>query len=274
MITAGPKWPKAPRVPMRLFRSSAGGNQSDKVLPPDPKAPFLSSVNGLADFQWEQVDVAQHVPLVPDSAMETLIALKNGDPLLVRKQIGKGFVLCLTTSLDRSWSNLPAKPLFAPLMRELIPSLADPLREETGLQAWVGRPVKLRVPSGIKSVSVVSPDGIASAARISADGILEWPAPSRPGLYDVRTGNAKTDFNFAVNIPDMDQEGDLSRLDERDAKNIFRDHSLDYVSAVSNKTGALLAALQGRDLANPLLACLFILFFVETALGWKKRNEK
>lgn len=272
MIAAGPKWPKAPRAPLRLFRTRAWSRNADSAVAPDPKAPFVSNVNGLADFEWSQIGVSQHVPLEPESAMETLLALKGGDPLLVRKRIGKGFVLCLTTTLDRAWTNFPSKPAFSPLMRELIPSLADPLREETALQAWVGKPVRLRVAPGVKSVSVVAPDGVASGARANSDGVFEWPAPSKPGLYQVRTDRRDTDFSFAVNIPDLDQEGDLTRLEEKDAKRALPDNPVDCVQSSGDKTAALLGALQGRDMSNPILACLFILFGLETVLGWKRRT--
>ena len=274
LITAGPKWPKAPRAPLRLFRARAWSNETETVAPPDPGAPFLSAVNGLADFQWPEIRVSQYVPLEPESAMEVVLALKNGDPLLVRKQVGKGFVMCLATSLDRAWTNFPSKPAFAPLMRELISSLADPLREETALQAWVGRPVRLRVAPGVKSVSVIAPNGVASGARVNSEGILEWPAPTVPGLYQVKTDRQQTDFNFAVNVADLEQEGDLSRLEERDAKRPFPDNPVDYVNGGKDKTAALLAALQGRDLANPILAFLFLLFGLETILGFSRKRRE
>ncbi len=271
-LSAGSKWPKPPKVPLRVFRSSAWNNGKVAVSAPVENAPFLSALSKLADFQWNQISVTQYLVLEKEAANTPVLSLDNGDPILVRKQFGKGFVLCLTTSLDRAWTNFPAKPVFAPLMRELMAALADPLREQTALQGVVGVPVKFRVPAGVKSVSVIAPNGVVSGGNVSNDGMLEWPAPSLAGLYQVKTDRRETDFSFAVNVPRLDLEGDLTRLSEKDARRIFPESPVDYVSASANKTEALVAALQGRDLTNPVLASLFILFGFETVLGFVLRR--
>lgn len=273
LITAGSKWPKPPRVPLRLFRARAWSTNTEKSNGPVGQVPFLSNVSGLKDFQWDQISVSEHIPLEMDSAIEPILSLKNGDVLLARKQIGKGFVVCLTTTLDRAWTNFPAKPVFAPLMRELVASLADPQREQTSLQAWVGEPVRLQVSPGVKSVSVLSPDGVASGAHVNSQGVMEWPAPTLPGIYQVKTDRRTTDFSFAVNIPDQAHEGDFSRLTEKEARGIFPDNPVEVVNSGARKMEALVAALQGHDMANSILVFLFLLFLAETILGWVGRKS-
>src|SRR5205823_6375972 len=141
-LSAGGKWPKIPNVPLRFFRSKSHHSGLEKIQAADPNDLFLAGVSGLQTFQWDQLSVTDYIALEQESSATPLITLKNGDPLLVRKQIGKGVVLCLTTSLDRAWTNLPAKPIFAPLVRELIASLADPLREQTALMGFIGQTIR------------------------------------------------------------------------------------------------------------------------------------
>jgi hypothetical protein len=43
-----------------------------------------------------------------------LIALANGEALLLEQKIGNGKVMLMTTSADRDWSDLPVKTVFLP----------------------------------------------------------------------------------------------------------------------------------------------------------------
>src|SRR5258706_1592559 len=142
-------------------------------------------------------------PFEKVSALQPLLKFENQEPLLVRKEIGRGVVLCLGTSIDRAWTNFPAKPIFSPLMRELIASLADPLREQTSLMGFVDEPFKARLDPGVYQATVVSPDGSSAGALIGKENEMEWPSPKIPGLYQVRTDKKTSDFNFAVNVRNL-----------------------------------------------------------------------
>ncbi|MCG3203698.1 MAG: hypothetical protein KCHDKBKB_00370 [Elusimicrobia bacterium] len=272
-LTAGAKWPKSPRVPLQLFRSTALINRPERGVRIDSQDSLFSKTPRLVDFEWDQIEVTSHVQFEADSTAAVSLSLKNGDPLLIRKTIGQGTVYCLTTSLDRSWTNFPAKPVFSPFVRELMATLADPTKTQAALQAWVGEPLRLPVPKGVKSVSVISPTGVVSGANLKSDGFLEASAPPGPGLYQVKTDQRSTDFSFAVNIPHLRQEGDLSRLSEKELKDLFPGHQVEMVSSGNKKADALVAALLGRELATPLLIFLFLLFVVETILGWRRKSS-
>jgi len=53
--------------------------------------------------------------------------LSTGEPFLVERRVGKGYVLLTATSLDPSGSNLPALKSFVPIMHELVYYLAAPM---------------------------------------------------------------------------------------------------------------------------------------------------
>lgn len=274
-LTAGSHWPKAPKTPLGIFRSHAKTAGTRRIAKPDAGSPVLSSLAEAAAFQWDQIDVSDYVGLDADASSSKILTFDNGDPLLLKKSIGKGTALCLATSLDRAWTNLPAKPVFAPMMREIISSLADPLREQSTLNAFVGQPVRFRVPANIRSLTVIAPDGVASAANLTKDNVMEWPAPSQPGIHQVRTDKKENDFSFAVNIPNLSDEGDFRRADEKEIKALFPAAPFNWVAYQARGADAFIAVLQGRDITNPLLYGLFFLFIAETLLGWtlKKRQE-
>ncbi len=272
-LTAGGKWAGAPSSPFGLFhfKKSVVSSQSLEAPglgSPDSKKSFLSDVTGLDEFEWSEARVSQYAPLEPDSSTEVLLKLKNGSPLLFLKRYGKGTVLCLSTTVDRDWSNFPTKPLFAPLMRELLSRLADPSREESSLNGFVGEPIRVRLAPGVQRLSVVSPDGSVSGGRVDEDGLMEGPTPSVPGLYRIRTERKESDLFVAVHIKDAGREGDLTRVTEGELKTIFPRSSVTVMSVQRNTPERILSALQGWDLTKVLLVLLILFFLVETALSW------
>jgi len=272
-LTAGSKWPKPPDVPLKLFRSRGLRSERQSVEPPKPDAPLLSDIAGLEGFQWNQIMVQDYIALEPESDQHVLLRLADGAPLLIQKQLGRGFVLCLTSSIDRSWTNLPAKPVFAPLIRELIAALADPLREQTSLNGFVDEALRIRMPAGVREATVVAPDGSTAGARVDKDGYLVWQAPNQPGLFRVMTDKKSSDFSFAVNIRDLAKEGDTSRISERDLKDALPGCPQQWIGYKTSGTDIVVASLEGRDTTFDCLAVALAAFFAETFLAWPKRKR-
>jgi hypothetical protein len=54
------------------------------------------------------------------SAPLILATLSIGDPLLLESRCGDGFILVITTSLDRSWNDLPTRSDFVPFLYEAV----------------------------------------------------------------------------------------------------------------------------------------------------------
>ncbi len=63
--------------------------------------------------------VRRHVALRPKADESVLMLLDNGEPFLVQKAVGKGFVFDVATTLDEQWSNLADHSLFVPLMLKM-----------------------------------------------------------------------------------------------------------------------------------------------------------
>ena len=56
----------------------------------------------------------------PRAGTQVLAALQDGSPLLLEKTSGRGLVLMFTSSLDRSWNQLPLKSVFLPFCQEMV----------------------------------------------------------------------------------------------------------------------------------------------------------
>ena len=63
--------------------------------------------------------VMQHVHLRPAADASVLIRLDNGEPLMIQRKIGKGYVFDFATTLDAQWSTLADNALVVPLMLKM-----------------------------------------------------------------------------------------------------------------------------------------------------------
>lgn len=258
----------------------SGGNNGPSeqanaaIEAPSAWPPFLAQLADASQFQWSDILVRRVQPLPAASVGDVWLRLTDGSPLLTRKKIGKGNIVTLATTLDRSWTNLPAKPLFAPLIRELIASLADPLREQTSLNGWVGEPFRARMPEGVRRATVVAPDGTSRAAAIDQNGTFEFLNPTRPGLYHVKTGRPDLDFDFAINMRHAEKEGDPTRVAEGELKSAFPGAPVQFIHAGGRTLEAMLAYLQGQDLTGFLIALVLLLVVAETFLSWPGRRRQ
>ena len=60
--------------------------------------------------------VKQHIRLKSNGMPTPLLTLKNGDPLLLSEQMGKGQAFVMATALDPKWSDMDDNALFVPMM--------------------------------------------------------------------------------------------------------------------------------------------------------------
>jgi hypothetical protein len=144
------------------------------------------------------------------AAAETSVLARfdSGDPAILEWPHGRGRMLLLATTLDASWNDLPLRPAYLPLMRQMTRYLVE--REE---RPWhpVGAEISLpATASDEKSPPLLErPDGerIRNLPRTSAG---DWLVrPSRAGLYRLRRED-RADA-FAVNIAPT--ESDLRQLE-------------------------------------------------------------
>ncbi len=92
----------------------------------------------------DQVGVVAYRELQPrgeDQASRVLLELAGGGPLVVAHAQGQGQVVQFAIPSDPKWSNLPLRPIFVPMMQQLMMSLA---RTRADVNVRVGE--SIRVP--------------------------------------------------------------------------------------------------------------------------------
>lgn len=107
------------------------GEPLPRIAPAPYYDPALSLFNNPQQGRLDQISVKGWFKLVPEasepddatkdtSVIETMLKLTNGDALLVRNRIGKGSVYQWATRANESWSELPVRPAYVPLIQRLM----------------------------------------------------------------------------------------------------------------------------------------------------------
>ena len=201
-------------------------------------------------------------------AGSVLIALANGDPVLIEQKVGAGKLLLFTTSADRDWNDLPVKTIYLPLVQSLTQYLAGGERGMLDAGIIVGTAKELSLPPGYvgKSLRVTKPN--KQTAEVAITGVKDRAAAliegnDRAGIYrlSLPAGGEKESGMpqlYAVNPPFLE-----SRLDEISAAELQA--KLTPIRAEVISVDALKEGGTRMDLALPLLAFLIVTLLLE---GW------
>jgi hypothetical protein len=213
-----------------------------------------------------------------DPQLKVIMRLRNGAPLLVEKDFGRGRVIALLTSLSSHWTNWgvgrEAGPSFTPFIRNLVPYLSR--RPVADAELQVGDPKSITFPAATyqPAVRFEGPGGDASSATIDAvpegKDMLKatYARTTQSGFYAAKltTKTNKTETRvFAINVDPV--EGDLKAMMEPDIiaklgpelRPKF-DHAATFETQIDEA--------RGRNLGDLLLIVLVVVLALEQLLAW------
>lgn len=204
--------------------------------------------------------------------MATVLAFDGGAPALVVAEAGKGRVAVLTTSIDRDLTDLPIRPAFVPLVRQLLLWLGDALSEPDRRTTWVGERRELVVPAEATRLEITGPDGRTHRFGLGdmEGGRVQFADTDRPGHYEARLafgGDLEPygRLSFAVNVNPV--ESDLRPWSATEAAAILRGEAAAEVgTTIASTRSALARRLDSEGLAGLLLGLMGLAFLLESAL--------
>jgi hypothetical protein len=155
--------------------------------------------------------VFRYRSLAVDPASQVLAQFDDGAVAAAERRTGAGRVIVWTSTLDDSWTDLPVKPVYLPLVHQLTSYLAR--YEQTPSWLNVGQVVDLAsIAATIRGDRiVVTPSGQRTTQRADSPGLLEL---TEQGIYEIRAAGSPTGGRpqaIAVNIDPA--EADLTPLD-------------------------------------------------------------
>ena len=242
----------------------AGGDKIDKIDLTHPALQSLSDPILQESMKTARVWGYQRVTGKP------LIALANGEALLLEQKIGNGKVMLMTTSADRDWSDLPVKTVFLPLVQSLTQYLAGGKRGNLDAGIAVGAVKELSFPATFvgRNLRVTKPDKQNAEVTITGEKDRATAAVEdndKVGIYRLSlvAGGDKDSGApqiYAVNAPFLE-----SRLEEIGAAELtakFKPIRTEVLDAERLKEGG-----KRVDLALPLLSLLIVTLLIEGWLG-------
>ena len=151
---------------------------AERLLPLDRRAPLLAAFADQGDsllsarfFKYTLLD-----PVRDTALRNVILRFESGAPALVERDVGKGRVMLLTTTVDREWTDLPIRPGFLPLLRETARHLVGAADEESAAASLVGEPRLLSFAGDVQILEVTRPDGSVWVGR------REQAGPAAPCL--------------------------------------------------------------------------------------------
>ena len=273
-----PADPAAPG-PIRMLPARLGAVVDQPQYRLDPlgyRHPILQVFRGRGQTGLLTTPVAKHYRLLPprDGRAETVLALADGDPLVVAAPVHRGTVTLVATSADPSWTALPLWPSFVPLVQEMAAWGAAAQQGRRNL--LVGQPLEAWFAASAvarpATATLKSPDGSVRSVPLRAEGdyaVLDCAQTAASGVYTVNLGSSgQPAATFAVNVDPA--ESDLAPVNPDELRNGVWQGVRFTLGTVPRETAAAAAATTHpvyRFQVDLLWGALALLLG-ETALGW------
>ena len=153
--------------------------------------------------------VLRYRALQPAPDARVLARYDDGGVAIAERRIGAGRIIVMTTTLDDSWNDLGLKPVYLPLVHQLVRYVGQ--YEQSTSWATVGQVVDLATLLKSKTDRVVvTPNGERRSIAANEPSILEL---NEHGAYEIRSAGTPSNApdRIAVNIDPA--ESDLAQLD-------------------------------------------------------------
>ena len=210
-----------------------------------------------------------------EAGVGVIMRLRNGAPLLVEKNFGRGRVLAFLSTTTGRWNNWSEAESgsFVAFVLNMVPHLSQRFRAGESLLVGEPKTLSFRVPPFESTVHFSGPAGDDSAATIEAAAsaaeqrTATYTKTETAGFYQARLTQRshKTEIrNFAVNVDPG--EGDLQALAGTDLAS--RLAPLKYEFSYASKYDTKFDETQGRNLGDTLLLVLVIVLAVEQLFAW------
>lgn len=232
--------------------------------------PALQRFRGAQDVEVGTAEFQKYYALSlkeGDRSVRVMARFANGLPAMVEKQFGLGRLILVPSSANTEWNTLPLKPVFLPMVHQLVGYLAT--GGDGTRNGAVGQPLVKPLPlaEASKRVTITDPAGAATVLRPLVDergATVTLDRASRAGFYRLKVEDGTEDV-FAVNRDVA--ESDLRSLDEPALKKALPVANWSWIGLNDDLATALRESRQGIELWRHLLFAALALLVLETMLA-------
>ena len=208
------------------------------------------------------------------SSGNQIISLVDGSSFLIEFKIGKGKVFAFSAAPVLSWSDLPIKSIFAPLINKSVAYLAAKEREQNNFLA--GEEVNINLKNkNVSQIKIIKPDKSEEFINLSENqdrDYLTYSNTNVAGLYKFYSGGNLIE-DISINTDPTESKIDYST--ESEFKDYLKEIKFngDFVSIdkESNITEKILQARFGSELWRYFVLVAILLALIEMTIA---RNAK
>src|SRR5436190_4515573 len=208
--------PEADLLPGKL------GGAIDRTDSPTGALGFLDYSHAVLEIfkaprsgDFSAAHIYRYRALEPAAGDRVLARYDDGAVAAAERKVGNGRVIAWTSTLDDSFTDIGVKPIFLPLVHQLVRYLAR--YEQPASWYTVGQVLDLSARAKNRNDRViVAPSGARAtqqASKGSADGSLEL---NEQGVYEIRNTGANVGKPEALAVNLDPAESDLAALDPRE----------------------------------------------------------
>jgi hypothetical protein len=225
-------------LPARL--GSVADRPQFRLDPLDYRHPIVQAFRGRGQAGLLTTPVLKHfkLDLPKDSPAMIVLAMANGDPLIVEQPMHRGRVVLVATSADASWTAMPLWPSFVPLVQEIVAWCAGGQLQQQNIM--VGEPL---------DAAIATQSGIFT--------VRSGPPLGRNRVYAINVDTAESDLS----------QVDLDELRSDVWPGVPFTHHTSWQDAGGPAVGG--PARAGAYLPINILYLVLGLLFLETLLGWR-----
>ncbi|MFN3966444.1 MAG: vWA domain-containing protein [Endomicrobiia bacterium] len=209
-----------------------------------------------------------------------ILKLKNGDAILIKKEINSKNVFIFSSSIDRDWTNFPSKPFYPYFIRIISEQKYIKKQDTEKFVLEIKEPIVFRPKKHSDFLQLANPEGKNLQPLITThlqEKTIISNETDIPGIYELKTkSKGEIEFSyFAVNLPRKTDEGNLSKIDIKLLNRLFKDSPKTFIkfeNSPEDTTNKILFTLLGRELTKTFFTIVLILLGVETIFSklWAK----
>ncbi|MFH1379044.1 MAG: DUF4159 domain-containing protein [bacterium] len=237
-----------------------------------------SFITGSEDssFELDKIAVKKYVKLREKAGSSVPLRVSSRDPFLVMSQGFLHHVVMLSLPIDADWSNLPAKPLYVPMLHRIVGFLAGIDQNIYYGSFNVGEKIHIMLPSNAYKVrEVTSSDGSKiQVAQTGRQAVIDPVGQPCHYIIDCTENKLNKQLFFAVNINRSSNEGDMQKISHTNIQKIFPENMITFLKNGSSVLQDVMVALRGKEISRSLAGILLVLLIVELMLahiGGKKK---
>lgn len=227
------------------------------------------------DTDFSTIIFSTYFVVEPKPDSQVLLELSDGSPLLLESKPYPegGKVFLYTSTLNRKWTNFPAKPLYPILFQELVRYLTK--KEKNIFSFHSGETV--RIPFREKPVDFRFQ--ISDSRFPISDLETKWVEENNfrgyeiselnPGIYSFsyRLKGLQERGFLVLNLDTASGESNLEQITFPEIRNLFPRSPIFYISVKEKYPDKFIQFLKGKEITQNLVIVTFLLLFLESLLA-------